>query len=419
MKTILIEGNRALHGHVHVSGAKNAALPLLFATLLTRDVSIFHALPHIRDVDIVLGLLEELGGIVLFEGDMCQIDTRPIKDALCTSPMAKQLRGSLYLLGAGLGQFGHAFCSMPGGCDLGVRPIDQHLKAFEALGGIAHITPNGIEITAEQLKGADISFDVVSVGATINAMLAATKAQGKTILRGVSKEPYVLDVAQFINACGGCVRGAGSDVIEIDGVTELHGAEFHISPDMMEAGTYLLWGVATGGEVSISPVRTDDLSALIDALHLMGVEMKIGKGSITTYATSHIRPISLCTMPFPGFPTDLHPQLSALLCKAEGESHIEECVWPNRFQYASQLARAGGVFSRYDNSIYIHGQPSFHGAVMEAPDLRAGAAVLTMALMAKGISVIEGVDVILRGYENVVGKLRGLGANIFLRAGAS
>ena len=417
MKKIIIEGGRPLCGTVAVSGAKNAALPVLFATLLVSGRCAIENLPDIGDVALSLDILRRLGADVRrIHKNGYVIDCSAARGVTAACEEVRGIRGSVYLLGAGLGRFGEAECLLPGGCALGLRPIDQHLLAFRAMGATVTEEKDRIHLRADRLVGTDITFETVSVGATVNAILAATGAEGVTRLFGASKEPHVTDLIRFLGACGACITGGGTDCIRIVGGRPLHGVVHRLIPDMIEAGTYLMAGIMSGGSVTTTDVAPAHLQGVISVLKQAGADITETADTVTATATGSLLGLRLETGPYPAFPTDLHPQLAALLATAQGPSCIEETIWPDRFRYADELWQAGLCIRRNGNCAEIAGGNIPRPAVMQATDLRAGAAEMIAALGAKGLSVIEGAEMIARGYEDPVEKLRLLGAQIHAEA---
>lgn len=418
MKQLLLFGGKPLVGTVEAEGAKNAALPILFATLLGADVSTLKRLPCIGDVGIVLSMLREMGARVsLPSPHVAVIDTAPCQYPKKPLENADKLRGSLYLLGAQLARFGEAFCPFPGGCNLGVRPIDQHLKVLHAMGADISLLKEGVSIRARQLLATEFTFEVVSVGATVNGILAATQAKGTTVLRGASREPHVVDVADYLCKCGCHIYGAGEDTVYIEGGFPIHGATHTVVGDMMEGGTYLMAGVATGGCVTVRGITPSHLFCLRDALLDMGAEVTATDDSMTAKAGKRLLPIHLTTGPYPDFPTDLHPPMTALMAKAEGMSSIKETVWRERFRYLPQLCRMGMRATEKDATLDIYGGERLRGAVVEATDLRGGAAAVVLGLMAEGMTVVEQADIIFRGYERIADKCKALGGTVIERKG--
>jgi UDP-N-acetylglucosamine 1-carboxyvinyltransferase len=418
MEQIVINGGAPLHGRVEVSGAKNAALPILFATILTNDISVIENVPQISDVRLTLQILREMGASVKFiDASTVEIDTRNVVGGTSPYELVKRMRGSTYLMGAELGRFGCARVGWPGGCDFGVRPIDQHVKAFEALGAVFSNDNGFFTITAEDgVKGAHIYFDTVSVGATVNAILASVRADGLTIIESPAKEPHIVDLANFLNACGAAISGAGTDLIKVKGTPHLHGCTYAIIPDMIEAGTYMIAAAATNGEVEVANVIPKHLEAITAKLSEMQVEVIENDDSIIVKKASELINVNVKTMPYPGFPTDMHPQMAALMCLAKGMGRITEGVFDNRFKYVQEFLRMGASVNVVDNVAIIQGGTGFSPAPVSAVDLRAGAAMIIAGLVANGVTVISDIETIERGYDNIVEKLRSLGANIEKRS---
>ena len=415
MEKIVIVGGSKLTGEVNISGAKNAAVAIIPAAILAQDVCRIENIPEISDVDIMIRILSQLGAEVkMINKNCCEINTKHISTHVVPNEMTKHLRASYYLLGALLGRFGNACVAMPGGCDFGVRPIDQHIKGFELLGAHVSIEENAmVDVTSDELLGSQVYLDVVSVGATANVMLAAVKAKGLTIIEQAAKEPHIVDLANFLNLMGADVRGAGTDVIKIRGVEQMHGCTYSIIPDQIEAGTYMVAAAATGGDVLIKNVIPKHLESITTKLTECGAIVEENDDSIRV--SSNGKRLTRCnikTLPHPGFPTDMQPQMAVLLCAADGTSIISEGVWDNRFRYAEQLARMGASIKVDGKIAVIEGVEQLKGAPIKADDLRAGAAMLIAGLMAKGNTEIEDVEHIDRGYENVVEKFAALGADI-------
>lgn len=413
MDKFKIKGGNRLCGDVNISGAKNAALAVIPATLLARGVCTIENVPNIRDVSIMIQIIEGLGAKVRrIDSSTIQIDTEHINSHSVPDSLAKKMRASYYFIGALLGRSGIARVALPGGCDFGLRPIDQHIKSFEAFG--ARVSENNalVSVSAEKLNGSSIYFDVVSVGATMNAMLAAVKANGLTIIENVAKEPHIVDLANFLNLMGADVRGAGTDVIKIRGVQNMHGCTYSIIPDQIEAGTYMVAAAATGGDVTVRNVIPKHLESISAKLEESGATVEEFDDSVRVYANGRLVSCKIQTMPHPGFPTDMQPQFAALLSTAEGTSVISESIWDNRFRYVAQLLRMGASIHVQGKSAVIEGVRHLTGAPVRADDLRAGAAMVIAGLSAKGETEIEQIHLIERGYEDILGKLRSLGADI-------
>ena len=414
LEKFVITGGNPLTGEVSVSGAKNAVVAILPATILAEDVCRIENIPNISDVSSMIKILSIMGAHIRFiNKNTIEIDTRHINSYVVEYELSKQLRASYYLIGALLGRFNKAEVAMPGGCYLGVRPIDQHIKGFEALGATVTMEENAmVNAKAERLLGSSIYLDVVSVGATINCMLAAVKARGLTIIENAAKEPHIVDLANFLNTMGADIRGAGTDVIKIRGVEKLHGCEYSIIPDQIEAGTYMVAAAATHGNVLVKNVIPKHLEAITAKLIECGVNVEEYDDAVRVSMSGRPGRCNIKTMPHPGFPTDMQPQFAVLLSLAKGTSIISESVWDNRFRYAEQLSRMGAIIHVDGKTAVVEGIESLRGAPIKADDLRAGAAMLIAGMAASGVSEIEEIHHIERGYENVVEKFRSLGALI-------
>lgn len=415
-KHIFIRGGKPLQGEVAVSGMKNAALPILFATILVKGSCTLENIPPVSDIDTSLKILKQMG--VLVQRDTpttVTIDATNIQQGSSPYELVQKLRGSTYLLGAELGRFGKATIGWPGGCDFGHRPLDQHIKGFEALGAEVSTENGYIYVKAPQgLCGNSVYFDVTSVGATVNLMLASVLAKGTTVLDNAAKEPHIVDLANFLNSCGANITGAGTPVIKIRGVEELHGCTYSIIPDMIQAGTYMVAAAATHGRVKINSVIPKHVEAISAKLAEMGVYVEELDEAVIVSAedVQNFRNVNIKTLPYPGFPTDMHPQFAVLLCLADGVSCIYENIWTNRFRYADELKKMGAnIIVDAPNATFI-GIERFSGAQISAMDLRAGAALLIAGLCANGITELSNVEYIERGYDDIVGKLRALGAEI-------
>lgn len=413
MDKFQIVGGKRLVGEVNISGAKNAALAVLPATILAGGKCRIENIPDIQDVHMMLEILSLLGAkIRRLNKTTYEIDTTWIRQLEVPDEMAKKMRASYYFLGALLGRHGFAQVALPGGCDFGLRPIDQHIKGFEALGAECENKSAVVTVTTKGLHGGSIYFDVVSVGATMNVMLAAVKAKGLTILENVAKEPHIVDLANFLNLMGADVRGAGTDVIKIRGVEKLHGCDYSIIPDQIEAGTYMVAAAATHGDVLIRNVIPKHLESISAKLVECGATVEEFDDSVRVSAEGRLLCCKIKTMPHPGFPTDMQPQFAALLSAAEGVSIISESIWDSRFRYVGQLLRMGATIDVEGKSAVIVGIPHLVGASVQADDLRAGAAMVIAGLSAVGKTTIENIHLIERGYEDILGKLRALGADI-------
>ncbi|MGN0665813.1 MAG: UDP-N-acetylglucosamine 1-carboxyvinyltransferase [Huintestinicola sp.] len=413
MDRFVIKGGRRLTGEVTISGAKNAVVAIIPAVILADGPCILENIPQISDVSISLRILYEMGADVrMLTPNSVRIDATSIKDPVVPYELARHMRASYYFLGTLLGKFGRARVSMPGGCYLGDRPIDQHLKAFSALGA-AHTLENGmIDICADRLIGSQIYFDMVTVGGTINAMLAAVKAMGMTVIENAAKEPHIVDLANFLNSMGADIMGAGTDVIKIRGVKSLKGATYAIIPDQIEAGTYMVAAAATRGNVLIKNVIPKHLESITQKLLKIGVNVEEFDDSVRISVDGPLVKTSVKTMPHPGFPTDMQPQISTLLCLAEGTSIVTDEIFNNRFRYVDELRRMGANISVDGKVAVIEGVGGFMGAPVTAPDLRAGAALIIAGLAANGVTEIDDIYHIERGYENIEEKLKALGADI-------
>ncbi|MCR4436312.1 MAG: UDP-N-acetylglucosamine 1-carboxyvinyltransferase [Clostridiales bacterium] len=414
MDKLVINGNRPLCGEVYVSGAKNAAVAVIPAALLIEGTCRIENVPGIKDVRILEDILTQLGARIEFDDkNSIVIDSQNINTYSAPYDMIKSMRASYYLLGALLGRFKRAEVAFPGGCDFGFRPIDQHIKGFEALGARVEVEHGLVKAYAEKLVGNKIYLDVVSVGATINLMLAAVKAEGTTVIENAAKEPHVVDIANFLNSMGANIKGAGTDVIKVKGVSALSGgATYSIIPDQIEAGTFMIAAAATAGDVTVRNVIPKHMESLTAKLMEMNIQVVQGEDWIRVIGGDRIQKANIKTLPYPGFPTDLHPPTAVLLCRAEGTSTITEGVWDQRFQYVDELKRMGAKIKVEGRIAVIEGVPRLTGAPISATDLRAGAAMAIAGLAAEGRTEIYNVKYIDRGYENFEEKLRKLGADI-------
>ena len=415
MDKFVIHGGKPLFGEVVVSGAKNAAVAIIPAAVMVDGVCRIENIPMVSDVLIQLEILRELGcSVRVLSSDTIEIDSRGLNTSVATSDLNRKMRASYYLIGAFLGRFGRAEVAMPGGCNFGgVRPIDQHMKGFEALGAKVDIR-NGIVYAdgSEGLRGSTIYLDVASVGATVNIMLAACLAEGQTIIENSAKEPHIVDLANFLNSMGADIMGAGTDVIKIRGVEKLVGGFYSIIPDQIEAGTYMAAVAAAGGSVLVKNVIPKHMDCITAKLEEMGCEISEEDDNIRVTRSGAMRKIQVKTMYYPGFPTDMQPQLAAALCLAEGTSVVTEGVWENRFRYSDELRRMGARIQVDGKVAVIEGVEKLTGAPVRASDLRAGAALVIAGLAAEGTTEIEEIGYIERGYEDIVAKLRKLGADI-------
>ena len=413
MDKFVINGGRPLHGEVRISGAKNAAVAILPAVLLSDGPCVIENLPDISDVSTILKTMQSLGAqIRMINKSTVEIDPRHVNSFVVSKKMAEGMRASSYFLGALLGRMLRARVAPPGGCDFGVRPIDQHIKGFEALGAKMTIENGMVDAKAMSLTGCLIYLDVVSVGATINIMLAAAKADGLTIIENAAREPHIVDLANFLNSMGANIMGAGTGVIKIRGVKHLSGADYSIIPDQIEAGTYMAAAVATRGDILVTNVTPKHLESIIAKLRETGAEITEFDESVRVKMTRRPRKCNVKTMPHPGFPTDMQPQIAAVLSIADGTSIITEGVWDSRFRYVEQLTFMGADIQVDGKMAVITGVEKLKPSPVRAVDLRAGAAMIIAGLSANGITEIEEIDHIDRGYENVVEKFSALGADI-------
>ncbi|MBU5215061.1 UDP-N-acetylglucosamine 1-carboxyvinyltransferase [Heyndrickxia oleronia] len=413
MEKLKIAGGYSLKGTIKVSGAKNSAVALIPATILAETPVTIEGLPNISDVGILKTLLEEIGGAVTFEDGEMVVDPTQMVSMPLPNGKVKKLRASYYLMGAMLGRFKKAVIGLPGGCHLGPRPIDQHIKGFEALGAKVTNEQGAIYLRADELHGARIYLDVVSVGATINIMLAAVKAKGKTVIENAAKEPEIIDVATLLTNMGAKIKGAGTDVIRIEGVESLNGCRHTIIPDRIEAGTFMLLGAAAGDGVLIDNVIPHHLESLTAKLREMGVPIEVGDEQIFIGKGEHLKAVDIKTLVYPGFPTDLQQPFTSLLTKAEGTSVVTDTIYSARFKHIDELRRMNANIKVEGRSAIINGPTTLQGAKVKASDLRAGAALVIAGLMAEGITEVTGLEHIDRGYSNLVEKLEGLGATIW------
>ncbi len=413
MEKIVINGGNRLHGTVKISGAKNAAVAIIPAVVLSDGICRLENIPDIQDVNLIARILEQMGARVTKpEKDVLEIDPRGIREPVATYDLVRHMRASSYLLGALLGKFSRAEVALPGGCDFGVRPVDQHLKGFGILGAKHSVEGGMIKVKADKLVGGHVYLDVVSVGATVNIMLAAAKAEGRTTIENAAKEPHIVDLANFLNSMGADVRGAGTDVIKVNGVKRLGGTTYSIIPDQIEAGTYMAAVASAGGDVMITNVIPKHLESITAKLREMGVIIEEYDEAVRVIRNNRLRRCNVKTMPHPGFPTDMQPQIAAILTMADGTSIVNEAVWDNRFRYVEELCRMGAEISVDGKLAVIEGIDQLKGAPVKATDLRAGAAMIVAALGASGTTEIEDIRHIERGYENVVEKFKGIGADI-------
>ena len=414
MEKLVITGPTPLKGEVEISGAKNAALAILPATLLINGVCTINNLPNINDVQVFCKILEELGVKIIWSNkNEITIDTRNIKTTKAPIDLTSKFRASYYLIGSMLGRYGEIEVGMPGGCKLGARPIDQHIKGFELLGANVTVGNGKIHAKANQLVGNSIYMDVVSVGATINVMLAAVLANGTTTIDNAAKEPHVVDVANFLNTMGADIRGAGTDMIKINGVKKLHGnATYSIVPDQIEAGTFMLAAIASKGDLLIKNCITKHLESLTAKIIEIGGNVEDNGDNIRVWYSKRPSKANIKTLPYPGFPTDLQPQMGVVLSTASGTSIINENIWESRFQYADELNKMGAKITAQGKTAIIEGVDELFGAPVYSSDLRAGAALIIAGVSANGVTEVYNIDHIDRGYENIEEKFRKIGANI-------
>lgn len=415
MKKIIINGGRPLKGAITISGAKNSAVALIPAAILANDIVTLEGVPDIQDVHSLMEILKEMGVQVTFAGDTMTIDSRQMVSIPMPSGKINSLRASYYFMGALLGRFQEGVVGLPGGCYLGPRPIDLHVKGFEALGASVTNELGAMYLNAPQgLYGARIFMDVISIGATINVMLAAVTATGTTVIENAAKEPEIIDVATLLNNMGAKIRGAGTDVIRIEGVTKLHGTHHAIIPDRIEAGTYLALAAACGEGITLKNVIFEHLDSFIAKLQEMGVPLTISEDEIHVAKVEKLEPVNIRTVPYPGFATDLQQPITPLLLKASGSSEVVDTIYPQRINHIPELARMGAEVLVESNTILLKGPATLTGAEVVASDLRAGACLVIAGLMATGTTTIFNVDYILRGYDHLVEKLQAVGADITL-----
>ena len=414
MEKLVVTGPTQLKGEVEISGAKNAAVAILPATLLIDGVCTIENLPHISDIEISCEILEKLGAKITWNNkNSITIDTREIKTTKAPMDLTSKFRASYYIIGSMLGRKGEIEVGMPGGCKLGARPIDQHIKGFEALGANVTVEKGKINAKARKLKGAPIYMDIVSVGATINVMLAAVLAKGTTTIDNAAKEPHIVDVANFLNTMGADIRGAGTDVIKINGVEKLHGdATYSVVPDQIEAGTFMLAAVATRGDITLKNCITKHLESITAKIIEVGGNVEDNIDSIRVWCNKRPNKAHIKTLPYPGFPTDLQPQMGVVLSLANGNSVINESIWESRFQYTDELNKMGAKITANGKTAFFEGVKKLSGAPVYCTDLRAGAALVIAGICAQGETDIYNLQHIDRGYEDIEGKFRKLGANI-------
>ena len=415
MEQYAIKGGNPLVGDVEIGGAKNAALPILAASIMTDETVYIENLPDVRDINVLLGAMEHIGVMIKrTERHKVTVNAGNVSSVLVEEEALKKIRASYYFLGALLGKYKHAEVVLPGGCDIGSRAIDQHIKGFRALGATVTIEHGLIKAHAENLKGSHIYMDVSSVGATINVMMAATLAEGMTIIENSAKEPHVVDLANFLNSMGANIKGAGTDVIRIKGVERLHGTEYAIIPDQIEAGTYMFAAAVTKGDVTVKNVIPKHLESITAKLLEIGCEVEETDDCIRVVASKPLQHTQVKTLPYPGFPTVLQPQITVALALSRGTSIVTESIFENRFKYVDELTRMGANIKVEGNTAIIDGVERYTGASISAPDLRAGAALVIAALAAEGVTLVDDIKYIQRGYEDFHLKLQGLGAQIEL-----
>ena len=413
MEQYIIKGGKPLHGEVTIGGAKNAALGILSAAIMTDETVTIENLPNVRDINVLLQAIDGIGAKVeRINEHVVKINGSKISRMNIDYEFIRKIRASYYLLGALLGKYSEAQVALPGGCNIGSRPIDQHIKGFEALGASVKIEYGMIHANAEKLVGNHIYLDMVSVGATINIMLAACMAEGQTTIENAAKEPHIVDVANFLNSMGANIKGAGTDIIRIKGVEKLHGTEYSIIPDQIEAGTFMVAAAATKGEVLIKNVIPKHLEAITAKLIEIGATVEEFDDAVLVKADSRLGNTHVKTLPYPGFPTDMQPQIATLLALSNGTSIVTESIFENRLKYVDELARMGATIKVEGNSAIVTGVEGFTGAIVSAPDLRAGAALVMAGLVADGFTIVDQIEYIERGYEDFEYKMQNLGAKM-------
>lgn len=413
MEQYAINGGNALVGEVEIGGAKNAALPILAAAVMTNETVTIENMPDVRDTNILLQAMQSIGvHVERVDRHTVRINASSVHDLVVEGDFIKKIRASYYMLGALLGKYKRAEVALPGGCNIGTRAIDQHIKGFKALGATVRIAHGMIIAEAEQLLGSHIYMDVVSVGATINVMMAAAMAEGRTTIENAAKEPHVVDLANFLNSMGAQIKGAGTDVIRIQGVKELHRTEYAIIPDQIEAGTFMFAAAATKGDVTVKNVIPKHLESISAKLLEIGCEVKESDDAVRVVAAKPLNHTHVKTLPYPGFPTDMQPQIAITLGLSRGTSIVTESIFENRFKYVDELTRMGASIKVEGNTAIIDGVSRYTGAAVSAPDLRAGAALVIAALAADGMSIVDDIRYIERGYEDFHLKLQSLGAQI-------
>ena len=413
MEQYVVKGGAPLVGEVEIGGAKNAALAILAAAIMTDETVLIENIPDVRDTNALMQAMCSVGAIVdKVDRHTVKINGSQIHELVIEGEYIKKIRASYYLIGALLGKYRHAEVPLPGGCNIGIRAIDQHIKGFKALGADVRIVKGSIVAKAEKLRGTHIFMDKVSVGATINVMMAAAMAEGQTIIENAAKEPHVVDLANFLNSMGANIKGAGTDVIRIKGVTKLHKSEYMIIPDQIEAGTFMMAAAATKGDVTVKNVIPKHLESISAKLMEIGCEVEESDDAVRVVASKRLQNTQVKTLPYPGFPTDMQPQMVVTLGLASGTSIVSESIFENRFKYVDELVKMGAEIKVEGNTAIIDGTGKYTGAGMVAPDLRAGAALVIAALAAEGVSTIDDIHYVERGYEDFELKLQGLGAHI-------
>lgn len=413
MEQYAIKGGNPLVGEVEIGGAKNAALAILAASIMTDETVTIENLPDVRDTNVLMRAMKNAGVTIdRIDRHSIRVNGSTINDVVFEDDYIKKIRASYYLLGALLGKYKRAEVALPGGCNIGSRPIDQHIKGFKALGADVKISRGLVVAEAEHLRGSHIYLDVVTVGATINIMMAAALAEGQTIIENAAKEPHVVDVANFLNSMGANIKGAGTDVIRIKGVEKLHKTEYSVIPDQIEAGTFMMAAAATKGDVTVKNVIPKHLESITAKLLEIGCEIEESDDAVRVVSSKPLSHTQIKTLPYPGFPTDMQPQITVTLALSAGSSIVTESIFENRFKYVDELTRMGASIKVEGNTAIITGVPQYTGAHISAPDLRAGAALVIAGLAAEGITVVDDIFYIERGYEDFDVKLRSLGAQI-------
>ena len=413
MEQYAIKGGNPLVGEVEIGGAKNAALPILAASIMTDETVLIENVPDVRDINALLQAMESIGATVeRLDRHTIKINGSGIHAHVIEDDLIKKIRASYYLIGALLGKYKEAEVVLPGGCNIGSRPIDQHIKGWKALGTHVDIAHGLISAKADTLKGGHIYMDVVSVGATINVMMAAVMAEGQTIIENAAKEPHVVDLANFLNSMGANIKGAGTDVIRIKGVAKLHKTEYTIIPDQIEAGTFMFAAAVTKGDITVKNVIPKHLESITAKLIEIGCEVEESDDAVRVVASKPLQTTHVKTLPYPGFPTDMQPQIAVALAMAEGTSIVTESIFENRFRYVDELTRMGANIKVEGNTAIINGVKKYTGARLSAPDLRAGAALVLAGMAAEGFTIVDDIQYIQRGYEDFEIKLQNLGAQI-------